>query len=63
MSQPSRPPHDRLRLPTGADVPEEVRRDLVDQVRRRLLAGELDSEIALVETALALLDGDLQKQP
>jgi len=28
------------------------------EVRRRLEAGELDTELALVETALAILDGD-----
>jgi len=54
---------DRVRLPTGAEVPEEIRRELVDQVRERMLAGELDSDLALVETALALLDGDFQNQP
>ena len=38
---------------------ERRRRDRLAEVQRRLEAGELDSELALVETALALLDGDL----
>ncbi len=33
--------------------------DRIAKVRRRLLAGELDTERALVETAFALIDGDL----
>jgi len=51
-------PESRLRLATGADTPQQVREQLVEEVRRKLESGELDSEIALVETALALLDGD-----
>jgi hypothetical protein len=47
-----------VRLPTGADTPTTVRRQLVEEVRRRLASGELDSDLARVETALALLDGD-----
>jgi hypothetical protein len=35
-----------------------VRRQLVEEVRRRLASGELDSDLARVETAFALLDGD-----
>jgi hypothetical protein len=30
----------------------------VEDVRRRLVAGELDSDDAVLETAYALLDGD-----
>ena len=41
------------------DPRDEVRPDRVAEVRQRLEAGELDSELALVETALALIDGDL----
>lgn len=48
----------RLRHLTGADVPDAVRDELMAEVRRRLAEGELDSDLALVETALALLDGD-----
>jgi len=51
---------DCLRVPTGAETPEEVRAQLVEKVRERLQRGELDSEVAMVETALALLDGDKQ---
>jgi hypothetical protein len=51
-------PEGSLRIETGADTPAGVRRQLVEEVRRRLLSGELDSEIARVETAFALLDGD-----
>jgi hypothetical protein len=56
-------PDDRMRLPTGADTPDAIRRKLVEEVRRRLAAGELDSEIARVETAYALLDGDRPPPP
>jgi len=56
---PRRPGRKRVHhLATGADVPPQVRRKLVDEVRRRLQAGELDSPLARMETALALLDGD-----
>lgn len=54
--RPARKP--RLRVETGADTPDPVRQKLVEEVRRRLATGELDSEIARVETAFALLDGD-----
>jgi len=53
-------PEPRLLLETGADTPPDVRRQLVDEVRRRLANGELDSDLARVETAFALLDGDLR---
>ena len=49
---------ERLRQSTGADIPDEVRDELMEEVRRRLAEGELDSDLALVETAFALLDGD-----
>ena len=48
--------HERVPVPTEAD---ERQRKRLEEVRRRLEAGELDSDLALVETALALLDGDL----
>jgi len=50
----------RLRVETGADTPDAVRLKLVEEVRRRLATGELDSDLARVETAFALLDGDLR---
>jgi len=50
----------RLRFETGADTPTAVRRQLVEEVRRRLANGELDTDLARVETAFALLDGDLR---
>lgn len=48
------------RAPRPEEIPsgEEIRRQLVAEVRRKLLAGELDTEVAALETALALLDGD-----
>ena len=49
----------RLSLETDGAVPDHVRARLVAEVRRRLEAGELDSDLARIETALALLDGDL----
>jgi hypothetical protein len=54
--RPAREP--RLSIPTGADTPATARRKLVEGVRRRLASGELDSDLARVETAFALLDGD-----
>jgi len=48
----------RVEIRPTAGVPVGVRQALVAEVRRRLESGELDSELALVETALALLDGD-----
>ena len=52
----------RLSLETDGAVPDHVRARLVAEVRRRLEAGELDSDLARIETALALLDGDLSGQ-
>ena len=55
----NRPDQDGLfRRSTGAETPAPVRNELVEDVQRRLEAGELDSELALVETAMAILDGD-----
>jgi hypothetical protein len=53
-------PEARLRVETGAETPPPVRKKLVDEVRRRLANGELDTDLARVETAFALLDGDLR---
>jgi hypothetical protein len=53
-------PEARLRVETGADTPPTVRHKLVEEVRRRLANGELDTDLARVETAFALLDGDLR---
>lgn len=53
-------PEARLSIETGAETPPPVRRKLVDEVRRRLANGELDTDLARVETAFALLDGDLR---
>lgn len=50
----------RVHIETGADTPSAVRRQLVEEVKRRLRDGELDSDLARVETAFALLDGDLR---
>jgi hypothetical protein len=47
-----------VRVETGAETPTHVRRKLLEEVRRRLATGELDSDLARVETAFALLDGD-----
>jgi len=52
----------RVRIDTRADMPPEAREQLVEEVRARLESGELDSELALVETALALIDGDRRLQ-
>jgi len=38
--------------------PPEWRASFVEDVRRRLAEGELDSDDAVLETAYALLDGD-----
>ena len=55
--------HDhRLRLSTGAEPPEQIREQLVEEVRRKLKSGELDSAVALVETAVAILDGDAGRE-
>jgi len=54
--RPAREP--LLRVDTGANTPDGVRQKLVEEVRRRLASGELDSDLARVETAFAILDGD-----
>ena len=62
MSDQERPPPaedaGRIRRETGAAMPASRRRALMAEVRRRLESGELDSDLARIETALALLDGD-----
>ncbi len=35
----------------------------LDEIRSRLEAGELDSDLAAIETAFALLDGDVRDAP
>ena len=50
---------DRIHIPTEGNQPLGVRDALLADVRARMEAGEFDSETALVETALALLDGDV----
>jgi len=45
------------RVPLPTPTPE-ASPDRLAEVRQRLESGELDSDLALVETALALLDGD-----
>ncbi len=47
-----------LPLPPDPAEGEEERARLLEAIRRRLLAGEFDSEAARAETAYALLDGD-----
>jgi hypothetical protein len=49
---------DWVQIPTHTAAPDFVRSELLAEVRRRLLRGEIDSERALWETALALLDSD-----
>ena len=40
------------------NVREEKRAELLEDVRRRLKDGELDSDDAVLDTAQAILDGD-----
>jgi len=48
----------RIQMPLETEA-DELRRQRIEEIRRRLESGELDSDLALVETALALLDGDV----
>ena len=50
-----------VRVATKARIPLKVRKRQLAEIRRRLEAGELDSNLALMETAIALLDGDLPR--
>ncbi len=50
--------HSRFRILVESDMPEAARLELIEAVKRRLAAGELDSDLATLETAVALLDGD-----
>lgn len=43
---------------TGGMIPPDVRERQLDEIKRRMEAGELDSDLAMMETAIALLDGD-----
>lgn len=49
--------HDASFAPESTPPPQ-WRAQYVEDVRRRLEEGELDSDVALLETAHALLDGD-----
>ncbi len=51
-------PDPSIRVETGAKTPPEVRERQLAEIRRRLEAGELDSDLAVLETACAILDGD-----
>jgi hypothetical protein len=48
---------DERRQPDREDERRAIERR-IEEVRARLEQGELDSELAALETALALLDGD-----
>ncbi len=54
MSEPK-----ELNIPTDAEIPAEVRKRRLAEIAERLEAGELDSDLAAIETAMALLDGDI----
>ena len=56
---------ERLSFTTQAAVPSDVQERRLADVADRIEAGELDSDLAAIETAMALLDGDISgaKQP
>lgn len=56
MSEPK-----RLNITTDGEMPAEVRKRRLAEVAERLEAGELDSDLAAIETAMALLDGDISR--
>lgn len=49
---------DESKEPAEAPPEDGARRARLEDVRRRLERGELDTPIAAVETAAAMLDGD-----
>jgi hypothetical protein len=51
-------PGDERKEPAEAASGEGARRARVEDVRRRLERGELDTPVAALETAAAMLDGD-----
>ncbi len=46
---------------TQAAVPSDVQERRLADVAQRIEAGELDSDLAAIETAMALLDGDIRQ--
>ena len=55
MSEPK-----RLSIKINAEVSEEAQQRRLAEVAERIEAGELDSYLAAIETAMALLDGDIR---
>jgi hypothetical protein len=49
---------DPLELPVEGAIPSDIRAEQLREIKRRLEAGELDSDEAVIETAFAMLDGD-----
>ena len=52
---------ERLSITTQAAVPSDVQERRLADVAQRIEAGELDSDLAAIETAMALLDGDVRQ--
>ncbi len=52
---------ERLSISTQAAVPSDVQERHLAEVAERIEAGELDSDLAAIETAMALLDGDIRQ--
>ena len=52
---------ERLSITTQAAVPSDVQERRLADVAQRIEAGELDSDLAAIETAMALLDGDIRQ--
>jgi hypothetical protein len=52
---------ERLSFTTQAAVPSDVQERRLADVADRIEAGELDSDLAAIETAMALLDGDIRQ--
>ena len=50
---------ERLSITTQAAVPSDVQERRLADLAQRIEAGELDSDLAAIETAMALLDGDV----
>ena len=52
---------ERLSITTQAAVPSDVQERRLADLAQRIEAGELDSDLAAIETAMALLDGDVRQ--
>ena len=51
---------ERLSIKITTEIPADVQKRRLAEVAERIESGELDSDLAAIETAMALIDGDIK---